>query len=94
MIKRGAQSYIANLLRTFPAVAILGPRQVGKTTLAHLLAAKISPEPIYLDLEIASDLAKLKEPELYFENHDDRTIILDEIQRVPEISLRSIIKKL
>ena len=95
MIQREAQSHISNLLRTFPAVAILGPRQVGKTTLAHLLAAEISPEPIYLDLETASDLAKLNEPELYFENNEDRTIILDEIQRVPEIfaTLRGIIDR-
>ena len=95
MIQREAQSQISKLLRTFPAVAILGPRQVGKTTLAHLIAAEISPEPIYLDLEIASDLAKLNEPELYFENNEDRTIILDEIQRVPEIfaTLRGIIDR-
>jgi len=95
MIQREAQAHIANLLRTFPAVAILGPRQVGKTTLAHLLASEISPEPIYLDLETASDLAKLNEPELYFENNEDRTIILDEIQRVPEIfaTLRGIIDR-
>jgi len=95
MILREAQLHIANLLRTFPAVAILGPRQVGKTTLAHLLASEISPEPIYLDLETASDLAKLKEPELYFETHEDRTIILDEIQRIPEIfaTLRGIIDR-
>lgn len=95
MIERDAQSYIANLLRTFPAVAILGPRQVGKTTLAHLLATEISPEPIYLDLETASDLTKLSEPELYFETNDDRTIILDEVQRVPEIfaTLRGVIDR-
>ena len=50
-------------LAEFPAVALLGPRQVGKTTLAQQLAA--SQPSLYLDLEAPSDRAKLAEPELY-----------------------------
>lgn len=69
----------------FPAVGILGPRQIGKTTLALQIAQAISPEPIYLDLETPSDLDKLKDPEFYFEEYKDRPIILDEVQRSPEI---------
>ncbi|MFD1628350.1 ATP-binding protein [Pseudopedobacter beijingensis] len=95
MIFREAEAEIKELFDQFPAVGILGPRQIGKTTLALQIAESISPEPIYLDLESPSDLAKLTEPELYFNEHSNRVIILDEIQRVPELfaPLRSIIDK-
>lgn len=83
MIERNAKQDIAKLLEEFPAVAVLGPRQVGKTTLAEEIAAEISPNPIYLDLESPTDYAKLNEPEAYFELHKGKLIILDEIQRVP-----------
>jgi hypothetical protein len=85
MIKRQVQTEIAQLLEEFPAVGVLGPRQVGKTTLAETIAAAAVPEPIYLDLETPSEAAKLKEPEGYFELHKGKLIILDEIQRVPEL---------
>lgn len=85
MIKRVAQAEITRLLEEFPAVAILGPRQVGKTTLAEEIAKSVNPEPIYLDLESPADHAKLNEPESYFELHKGKLIILDEIQRVPEL---------
>ena len=65
-----------------PAVALLGPRQVGKTTLA-LEIADTRPS-IYLDLESEADRAKLTEPELYLEQHADKLVILDEIQRTPQ----------
>ncbi len=93
MIKREIQAEIINLMQHFPAVGILGPRQTGKTTLAFQIAETIKPKPVYLDLESPSDLAKLSEPELYFETHTDKTIILDEIQRAPEIfaTLRGVI---
>lgn len=85
MIKRDAESEIKQLLEEFPAVGVLGPRQVGKTTLAQTIANSFKPELIYLDLESPSDRAKLKEPEDYFELHKGNLIILDEIQRVPEL---------
>lgn len=93
MIKRSIQEDIINLLGEFPAVAVLGPRQVGKTSLAEEIAASMNPRPVYLDLESPADLAKLSEPEQYFELHKDKLIILDEIQRVPELftTLRSVI---
>lgn len=95
MIKRSAQDEIALLLGEFPAVGILGPRQVGKTTLAEEIAALTTPEPIYLDLENVIDRAKLNEPQGYFELHKGKLIILDEIQRVPELFqlLRGIIDR-
>ena len=85
MIKRQAQSEITRLLEEFPAVGLLGPRQVGKTTLAEEIAASVNPEPIYLDLERPSEAARLNEPEEYFELHKGKLIILDEIQRVPKL---------
>lgn len=85
MISRAAQSEVIRLLEEFPAVGILGPRQVGKTTLAEEISASINPEPIYLDLENPSDKAKLNDPVEYFEIHKGKLIILDEIQRTPEL---------
>lgn len=85
MIIRKAEEHFFHLLKEFPAVCILGPRQVGKTTLAQSLSERFQPEPVYLDLENPSDLAKLQEPEQYFHAHQDRLIILDEVQRTPEI---------
>ena len=64
-----------------PAVALLGPRQVGKTTLALSIAAD-KHKTIYLDLQAPSDIAKLREPELYLADHQDKLVILDEIHRM------------
>ena len=83
MIKRHAQTELLRLLEQFPAVAILGPRQIGKTTLAQQIAARTKPSPVYLDLENPIDLAKLDDPGQYFQTQTDRLIILDEIQRIP-----------
>ena len=66
-----------------PAVALLGPRQVGKTTLALSLAREQST--LYLDLQAPSDVAKLREPELYLADHQDKLVILDEIHRLPNL---------
>ncbi len=85
MIKRQAQTEIAQLLEEFPAVGVLGPRQIGKTTLAEAIADAEKPNPVYLDLERPTDVARLKEPEDYFELQKGKLIILDEIQRVPEL---------
>lgn len=95
MIPRKAQYETIQLLEEFPAVAVLGPRQVGKTTLAESIGTSFSLEPIYLDLESPSDRAKLNDAESYFELHKGKLIILDEIQRVPELFqiLRGVIDK-
>lgn len=70
-------------MEIFPAVGIVGPRQVGKTTLVKNLSWENNK--IYLDLEKASDRAKLSDVELFLTNHQDSTVILDEIQLMPEL---------
>lgn len=91
MINRRIQIQLETLLQEYPAVALLGPRQVGKTTLAHEIATK--HDSIYLDLESTADRARLSEAELYLREHEDRLIILDEVQRLPNLfqSLRGLI---
>lgn len=93
MIERYAEAIIRARLGEFPAVVVLGPRQVGKTTLALNLAERLRPAALYLDLELASDRAKLGDPESYLSAHEDRLAILDEVQRVPELfqTLRGVI---
>lgn len=95
MIPRAAEPRLLDLLHRFPAVALLGPRQSGKTTLALSLAEKLKPTALYLDLELPSDRAKLADPELYFAQHTDRLLILDEIHRLPGLFqiLRSVIDR-
>ncbi len=95
MLSRALQPRIARLLEQFPAVAILGPRQVGKTTLALSLAETLGENALYLDLELPSDRAKLSDPELYLNQHEDRLVILDEIHRLPGLfeTLRSLIDR-
>lgn len=66
-----------------PAVVLLGARQVGKTTLAKTIAADL--ESIYLDLEAPADVLKLTDPESYLREHRDKLVILDEIQRIPDL---------
>lgn len=83
MIQRRIEPRVVERLREFPAVALLGPRQVGKTTLAHAIADKIGNDTLYLDLERPADRAKLTDPELYLEQHEAKMVILDEIHRLP-----------
>jgi uncharacterized protein len=91
IIPRRLLGALASGLAENPAVALLGPRQAGKTTLA-LEAAKERPA-VYLDLESEGDRAKLAEPELYLPQHEDKLVILDEVQRSPQLfqSLRGLI---
>jgi predicted AAA+ superfamily ATPase len=84
MIKRKLESKILESLKTFSAVGIVGSRQIGKTTLAKRIQ-KIKPNSVYLDLELPSDISKLAEPELYLSQFQDRLVIIDEIQRVPNL---------
>ena len=92
MLKRRSTALLDLLLAEFPAVAILGPRQVGKTTLALELARAL-PAATYLDLESPADTAKLADPAAYFDAHRDELVILDEVQRVPALfaQLRGVI---
>jgi predicted AAA+ superfamily ATPase len=73
------------LLREFPAVAILGPRQVGKSTLAKLAAADSKKPVLYLDMELQSDRRKVEDAESFFETNRNKLIVIDEIQQMPEL---------
>lgn len=91
MIPRRLLPALTSALDEVPAVALLGPRQAGKTTLALEVAAR--RPAVYLDLESETDRAKLSEPELYLAQHEDVLVILDEVQRAPQLfrSLRGLI---
>lgn len=79
----------------FPVVGIVGPRQVGKTTLAKVIRPQLKRNVLYIDLEYPGDLNKLADPVLFLELNQDSCIIIDEVQRMPNLFpiLRSIIDK-
>lgn len=94
MIKRTLLPDIIDALKTFPAVALIGARQAGKTTLAKELAGSLKKPLHYVDLERPSALALIaREPEEYLSSYSDHCVILDEVQRMPSIFplLRSLI---
>ena len=84
MYPRRHQLKLLHLLQQFPAVGLLGPRQAGKTTLAF--AQKLLyPNALYLDLELPSAQRKLDDPEAFLMAHAQQLVILDEVQRMPEL---------
>jgi len=91
MIKRSIYQTVIQALKRQAAVALIGPRQVGKTTLALDIAEEI--DAVYLDLEAMSDREKLSNPDLFLTYNEDKLVILDEIHRMPEIfqTLRGLI---
>ena len=93
MIPRQKSQLVCARLDQFPAVALLGPRQTGKTTLAGLIAEERAS--IYLDLEDPADRAKLSDAALYLSGREQELVILDEVQRAPELfqTLRGLIDK-
>jgi uncharacterized protein len=93
MIERERYKTVLDRLVLFPAVALLGPRQVGKTTLAEDIAG--DRESVYLDLESPSDRSKLTDTARYLEEHEEKLVVLDEVHRVPELfqTLRGLIDK-
>lgn len=93
MISRRLEAKIKDTLKRSPSVALLGPRQVGKTTIAFNISEQ---EPsVYLDLESRLDLEKVRDITAFHADNSDKLIILDEVQRLPEVfaSLRGIIDK-
>lgn len=92
-VRRLAEEKINRALLRAPAVALLGPRQCGKSTTAKFLLKK--SDSVYLDLQNRVDRNKLTEPELFFERYRNKIICLDEIQLIPEFFsvLRSEIDK-
>ena len=93
MIPRLAESAIRKKLLQTPAVVLLGPRQVGKTTLARQIAGNWPGGAVYLDLERSADRLRLEDAEDYLRAHVGRLVIMDEIHRAPGVfeSLRGII---
>lgn len=94
MIPRLLSDDILKALQAMPAVALLGPRQVGKTTLAHEIAkTHIDKQTSYMDLELDSDLAKLSDAESYLKRFENQLLIIDEVQLRPNLFpiLRSLI---
>jgi predicted AAA+ superfamily ATPase len=92
-IHRHALSVIEARLRRMPGVVLLGPRQVGKTTLARRLAAERQAGAVYLDLERPADRRKLADADAFLRNQAGRLVIIDEIHRAPDLfqTLRGII---
>ncbi|WP_295535966.1 ATP-binding protein [uncultured Pseudacidovorax sp.] len=84
MIERSLSASLRERLAFYPGVVLLGPRQVGKTTLARAIAAE-HPQALVLDLERPSDRAQLAEPELFLSQHRDRLVVLDEVQMMPDL---------
>jgi predicted AAA+ superfamily ATPase len=93
MIERRIKQKLVEAIDNSPAVALLGPRQVGKTTLAQEIGD--TRPSIYLDLESSADRAKLADPEAYLASHEDELVILDEVHRAPKLfqSLRGLIDR-
>ncbi|WP_275100036.1 ATP-binding protein [Sedimenticola hydrogenitrophicus] len=93
MIDREITEKLRATIAQVPAVALLGARQVGKTTLAKTIAKNI--DSIYLDLEAPEDLLKLSDPSSFLSAHADKLVILDEMQRGPNLFpvLRGLIDK-
>jgi uncharacterized protein len=93
MLERYQTTTLFDRLRLFPAVALLGPRQAGKTTLAQIVAERIPN--VYLDLERPADRMRLSDPEDFLAAHRDKLVILDEVQRAPDLfqSLRGLIDR-
>ena len=91
MIDRIITKDYATSLEEFPVTGVVGPRQVGKTTLVKQWQSQ--HPSIYLDLERTSDLNKLSDPELFLGQHIDKTVILDEVQHLPHLFplLRSLV---
>lgn len=91
-ISRELEFEVIRCLDAFPAVAVLGPRRSGKSTLARAITSK-RKDSISLDLERPSDLNKLTDPELFLDLHREKLVCLDEIQRRPDLFavLRSVI---
>ena len=81
MIRRQYEGQIVETLNRTSAVVILGPRQVGKTTLALTIAKDF--DSVYIDLEQPGDLQKLEDPGFYFDQHRGKLIVIDEVQRKP-----------
>ncbi|MEZ4828402.1 MAG: ATP-binding protein [Bacteroidia bacterium] len=86
MIHRILTEQLVGALQNMPAVALLGPRQVGKTTLALEIAEEHIRKPVsYLDLELDTDRVKLEDAETYLRTMENKLLIIDEVQLRPDL---------
>jgi len=85
MLIRKIQKEVEKSLTQYPVVGILGPRQVGKTTLAKAIKSARPQNTVYLDLELPSDMNKIQDPEIYLGPLADSLVMIDEIQRLPSL---------
>ena len=83
MVKRHAKATVVSRLRDFPGVVLLGPRQVGKTTLAREIAKQRGHRAVYLDLERPADRNRLHDADAYLRAQAGRLVVIDEIHRLP-----------
>lgn len=95
MINRLYSDQVSKLMKQFPAVAILGPRQCGKTTLAKEFKKNNKKNTLYFDLESPADFQKFYDPQLFLTELENDCVIIDEVQRMPELFalLRHLIDK-
>lgn len=96
IIKRIFQDKLFQLLNQFPIVGLLGPRQSGKTTIAKVVQKQLKGKQlVYFDLESPTDFRKFSDPELFLQDYEDTCVIIDEVQRLPELFplLRSLVDK-
>ena len=85
-IQRKLETDIRSSLKTNPVTAVLGPRQCGKSTMVkHIINVNDNSDVLYLDLERPSDLRKLDDPEWFLSKQNDKTVCIDEVQRLPEL---------
>jgi predicted AAA+ superfamily ATPase len=85
MIKREIQERLYSAIEAMPVVVLLGPRQVGKTTLAIEVSHRVKKKASYLDLESDSDFNKLADAEAYLKRFSDELLVIDEVQRKPDL---------
>jgi len=85
MLTRTITDQLLKSLTFFPAAGLVGPRQVGKTTLAKQLQQLLNKPTVYIDLELDSDRFRLSRAEWFLEQHLDKCVIIDEVQRMPEL---------
>jgi uncharacterized protein len=93
MLARRLRPFIEDRLRQMPGVVMLGPRQVGKTTLARQIVAQRKGRAIYLDLERPLDQRRLKDADAFLRAQTGKLVVIDEIHRAPALfaTLRGII---
>ncbi|MDX2246650.1 MAG: ATP-binding protein [Bacteroidia bacterium] len=85
MYPRNVTALLLEDARYFPVLGIIGPRQSGKTTLAKALRPLLGKETLYFDLELSDDARLLEQPSRFFQQNADKCIIIDEVQRMPEL---------